>query len=391
MGSSGTAGAAQWWMQTPMLPGGRPQFALQHRHTSLRYGAHAAGWSWQLQSKHLGVWWSPHRSMGLTAQFRGTQKNAAWNASGAWSPQGWTVQGQYQGITLDRSYQGQYRLGYHAESLRLDLNWGNQFRSFGLRIGDLEWRRSTSAQGTSDLLRLRRGPSVLEWRTSMLPFGTQQLWGIRTNLGPSRLWIQVINQGTRSQAVARLSYSNTSWGSAVLGYSSRQALLRYQLPDQSPLSGSYVEWASAATLNLAHRGRGFTLIWNPYRAQISLYLFARHDFSSKPKPQMVRPVESPKCWLDVTYSFTGQPPNVELEFRGPSTQRVVLLPQSRQWKDHLPPGRYAVTGTAPKGWKLELPKDSVELRAHVTQTMWVNLVPQAGAIRWISASGAAAE
>jgi hypothetical protein len=70
--------------------------------------------------------------------------------------------------------------------------------------------------------------------------------------------------------------------------------------------------------------------------------------------------------------------------RGARAHRVVLIPQNRQWKDHIPPGRYAVTGSAPKGWKLELPADSITLSPGSTSPMWIGLRPHMAQIRWVS-------
>jgi hypothetical protein len=63
---------------------------------------------------------------------------------------------------------------------------------------------------------------------------------------------------------------------------------------------------------------------------------------------------------------------------------VVLVPQNRQWKDHVPPGRYAVTGSAPKEWKLELPVDSITLTPGRNSPVWIGLKPHVTQIRWVS-------
>jgi len=391
LGTSGAIGATHWWLQTPQLPGGRPQFTLQHQQNSLRYGAHPQGWAWHLQSKNLGIWWSPNRTLGVSAQTRGTWRDCAWDASAAWSPLGWTARAQTKGLSLVRSYQGQYGLGWSWDASRFEVQWGPIGRSLGIRHGDLEWRRSRTSMGTTDLLRLRHGSNLLEWRSSELQNGSQHQFGLRTGWGPSRLWVQLLVHGQHAQTLARLSFSQPEWGEFMLGFSPRQAQVRFQVPDQSPLRGSFVEWGSAATLNLTHRGRGITAIWNPYQQNLSVQIFARHEFVPKARLEPKKLLEPPVCWLDVTYSYYGQPPNVELELRGTSCQRVILIAQERQWKDHIPPGRYLVTGAAPKGWRLELPGDSLELKPNATCPIWISLVPNAAPIRWISASSAAAE
>ena len=384
-GTSGVAGPTQWWIQTPNLPAGRPQISLQHRHWSLRYGAQAQGWAWQIQSRNLGVWWSPGRALGLSGQHRGSLYGSAWDASAAWSPKGWTARGYWKGFSAVRTYQGQYGLGYQLEATKVDVQWGAALRSFGIRHGDLEWRRSINAVGTTDLIRLRRGRSIAEWRSTNLAHHSQQQIGFRTSWGPSRFWVQVVSQGGHSQALARVSYSQTLWGTATLGYSGRQALIRYHLPDRGALRGSFIEWGPVAQVHAVHRGRGLAAVWNPQSKQLSLQLFARHQFTHQPKSDLVpQPQEAAPCWLDITYTFAGQPPNVELELRGPRAHRVVLIPQNRQWKDHVPPGRYAVTGSAPKGWKLELPTDSITLAPGTTSPVWIGLKPHLTQIRWVS-------
>jgi hypothetical protein len=383
-GTSGVSGSTQWWIQTPNLPAGRPQLNVQHGHWSLRYGAHAQGWAWNIQSRHLGVWWSPGRTLGVSGQHRGTFRGSVWTAGAAWSPQGWTARGNWKGISAVRTYQGQYGVGFQREATKVDIQWGPVLRSVGIRHGDLEWRRSRNALGTTDLVRLNRGRSTAEWRSTVLSHRTQHQFGFRTSWGPSRFWIQVVaNEGT-AQTLARMSYSQPRWGTATAGYSSGQAVLRYHVPDRGAFRGSFVEWGPVAQIHAVHRGRGLAAVWNPQSKQISLQIFARHQFAPQPKSDPIPQREATPCWLDVTYTYSGEPPNVELELRGTSTHRVVLIPQNRQWKDHIPPGRYAVTGTAPKGWKLELPSDSITLASGSTSPMWVALRPHAAHIRWVT-------
>lgn len=384
-GSSGTSGSTQWWVQTPNLPAGRPQLSLQHRHWSLRYGAQAQGWAWQIQSRNLGVWWSPGRTLGLSGQYRGNLYGSAWNASGAWSPHGWTAHGTWKGFSAVRTYQGQYGIGFQLEATKVDVQWGPAMRSLGIRHGDLEWRRSVTSVGTTDLVRLRRGTSTAEWRSTNLEHHSQQQIGFRTAWGPSRLWVQVVSQGGQSKTMARVSYSQSRWGTATLGYTAGQTMLRYHVPDRGAFRGSFVEWGAATQVHAVHKGRGIAILWNPHGKHLSMQVFARHQFAPKPQTDVLaKPEEAAPCWLDITYSFAGQPPNIELELRGPRTHRVVLIPQNRQWKDHVPPGRYAVRGTAPKGWKLELPADSITLAPGTTRPVWIGLTPHVAQIRWIS-------
>jgi hypothetical protein len=195
-----------------------------------------------------------------------------------------------------------------------------------------------------------------------------------------------------TQTLARINYSQTKWGTATLGYSGRQAMIRYHLPDRGSFRGSFVEWGQVAQINAVHRGRGLAVVWNPKIKQLSLQIFARHQFAPKLKSEPVpQREEISPCWLDVTYTFAGQPPNVELQLQGTSTYRVVLIPQNRQWKDHIPPGRYAVTGSAPKGWKLELPADSITLTPSTTSPVWIGLKPHVAQIRWVSGPSESSE
>jgi hypothetical protein len=384
-GTSGVYGATQWWVQTPNLPAGRPQISVQHGHWSLRYGTQAQGWGWQLQSRYMGIWWSPDKALGLSGQYRGTYRGSQWDLGAAWSPQGWTARGHWKGLSAVRTYQKQFGLGYQLESTKVDVQWGPALRSFGIRHGDLEWRRSTSAVGITDLVRLRRGHSTAEWRSTTLEHHSQQQIGFRTCWGPNRLGIQMVANKDLTQTLARISYSQTKWGTATLGYSGRQAMIRYHLPDRGSFRGSFVEWGPVAQIHAVHRGRGLAAVWNPKSKQLSLQIFARHQFAPKHKSEPVpQREEITPCWLDVTYTFAGQPPNVELQLHGTSTYRVVLIPQNRQWKDHVPPGRYAVTGSAPKGWKLELPADSITLAPGTTSPVWIGLKPHVTQIRWVS-------
>jgi hypothetical protein len=108
-------------------------------------------------------------------------------------------------------------------------------------------------------------------------------------------------------------------------------MIRYHLPDRGAFRGSFVEWGPVAQIHAVHRGRGLAAAWNPQSKQLSLQLFARHQFTPQSKSDLVpQPQEATPCWLDITYTFAGQPPNVELELRGARAHRVILIPQNRQ-------------------------------------------------------------
>lgn len=391
-GTSGTYASTRWWVQTPNQPLGRPQLSVQHQQWSLRYGAHAQGWAWHVQSQHLGIWWSPGRALGLSGKSRGMLYGYAWSASGAWSPHGWTARGTWRGFSAVRTYQGQYGIGIQRDATNVDVQWGPAMRSVGIRHGDLEWRRSITSFGTTDLVRLRRGQSTAEWRSTTLAQHNQRQIGFRTAWGPSRLWVQVISQGGQSKTMARVSFSQIHWGSVTLGYAAGQTMLRYNVPDRGTFRGSFIEWGATTQIHAVHKGRGVAVTWNPYGKHLSMQLFARHQFEPRSKPDAVPKLEEvAPCWLDITYSFAGQPPNIELELRGTRAHRVVLVPQNRQWKDHVPPGRYAVRGIAPKGWRLELPTDSVTLSSGSTSQIWIGLRHHVPQIRWISGPSESSE
>jgi hypothetical protein len=148
------------------------------------------------------------------------------------------------------------------------------------------------------------------------------------------------------------------------------------------LRGSFVEWSSAVQLHLVHHGRGITATWNPQTGKTNVQIAMRHQFASRQKTKLLAKVEQPTSWLDINYTFAGAPPSVELQLRGVQTHRVVLIAQNRQWKDHVPPGRYAVVGNSPNGWKLELPNDSITLHPGQTSSIWVSLKPKVSNIRW---------
>jgi len=391
-GSSGTYGATQWWMQSaPAKYGGRPQVSLQRHDWSLRYGPQAQGWAWQLSRSNVGIWWIPGRTLGLTGSFRGRAVGSPWTASAAASRENWTAHASWKGYRWFRSYQGIQGFSAQRDLTRLEVQWGPQWRSIGLSHGDLSWRRSTSPLGATELVRLRRGVHSAEWRSTRMTHGTQHQLGLRTQWGKSRLWVQWLAQNGSAQTMARASYSHPDWGSGTLGFSGRQPVLRYTLPNRGALGGSFIEWSSVLQLSAAHRNQGLSVSWDPRTGQWNIQLSGRHTVRPVPRPTSVAAATTAPCWLDVSYQFSGQPPSVELTLRGRSDHRVVLVSQDRQWKDHVPPGRYAVTGTAPKGWALELPTDSLTLRAGEIAPLWIALKPHHPRVRWVSGQGESPE
>jgi hypothetical protein len=96
------------------------------------------------------------------------------------------------------------------------------------------------------------------------------------------------------------------------------------------------------------------------------------------------------AWIDLNYEFSGSPPELFLELKGSEVHSIQLLAQTRQWKDHIPPGAYAVSGKAPKGWILELSSDSLRVEAGKICPLWIRLKRPEGMVRWVIASGGSA-
>lgn len=392
LGSTGIIGSTHWFFQTSLHPlGGRPQLSLQHKSLSLRYTLLSTGWAWQITGRHFGVWFAPNLRGGLSGHYRGKIAKHPWSGQLSISRYGWVARAQWADFLWFRNTQGLQSISYNWNKTRIQAQWAPDIRSLSLQHGGLTIRRTESPYYLTDLVKFQEGRTIFEWRSTNRDGSLQRQFGIQTSRGSSRLSIQYLELSGLYQIHARLNLHHPTWGTITTGILGRQRLLRYSIPEGNSWRGSFIEWGRTAQLHLVNKGHGIGVVWDPYQKRWSAQFSARHLFRRTIRKESLTPKLSSPCWLDINYRYSGKPPNVEIELHGKSRHQVVLIPQNRQWKDHVPPGRYAVQGSAPKGWELELPKDSIILSPGIITPIWIGLRPRVTQIRWINGPGESPE
>jgi hypothetical protein len=230
----------------------------------------------------------------------------------------------------------------------------------------------------------------MEWRSSAGKSRVQQQFSLRTAIKGRRIGLYVADQGSGTRYAARLNIHQPNGVNWAAGWSGGQALVRWSLGGQSAFSGSSLELGNPIRARLEFRGAGISSEWSRTGTLQYVYLSSRHTWTRKPPKLPPSQREYDPAWIDLNYEFSGSPPELFLELKGSEVHRIQLLAQTRQWKDHIPPGTYAVSGKAPKGWILELSSDSLRVEAGKICPIWVRLKRPEGMVRWLSASGGSA-
>ncbi len=391
LGASWQQGSSSLWFQSAPTPfGGRSQFSGSHKYWSLRYGSHSPGWGWSLSHKGRGLWLSPQGSLGAMWSGKGCFAKQPWTAQATVHSKSWVGRGSWGPLTLQRSLPGCNLASLRWDSRQIDALWAPGMKAVGFRLEGMEWRRSWTLGQTSDLLRYRLGETSLEWRSSAGKSRVQQQFSLRTAIKGRRIGLYVADQGSGARYAARLNVHLPNGVNWAAGWSGGQALVRWSLGGQSAFSGSSLELGNPIRARLEFRGAGISSEWSRTGTLQYASLSSRHTWTRKPPKLPPSQTEYDPAWIDLNYEFSGSPPELFLELKGSEVHRIQLLAQTRQWKDHIPPGTYAVSVKAPKGWILELSTDSLRVEAGKICALWVRLKRPEGMVRWVSASGGSA-
>lgn len=378
------------WLQSAPTPfGGRGQFAASQGPWTLRYGSHSPGWGWSATLRGRGIWSDGRGNWaGLWTQ-SGKLWSKPFQVNVAGQPTGWVGSLRFGEVRIQRALPQNYLLTWNHKGLQLDGFWSRSSYALGIRHEALEWRRTTSGQSQQQMLRYRVGATAVEWRLTTGSFGSQQQFALRTQIGAHRFWLHATELRGSTQFAVRANVQAPNLGSWTAGWSPGQSMLRWSLPPSSSLHGSFVELGRPMRARVEYRGMAIQAEWNDQFRVRHVAVSARHQWNSRPRQRLEVPAEATPAWLDISYGFVGSPPVVELQAKGAdgSTHRLQLLAQSRQWKDHIPPGIYILQGSAPPGWELELPRDSLRLTAGKIAPIHVALKRPERWVRWVSGTG----
>ncbi len=380
------------WLQTsPTRFGGRPQFSASHGPWALKYGSQSAGWGWSLTRKGTGIWRAQNGSFGALWTGRGHLASKPWTAQATWQPSGWVGRASWNGINLQRTLGGTQHASWNLGGHRIEVMQSGSTRSLGFHDQTLDARATWGPGTRGHLLRLRTPESSLEWRRTQSNQNVQQQLTWTLNVREHRLWLHLSERDGSPQFNLRAWIQTPRAGGWTAGWSSGLAMVRWNAPSQSPFSGTYLELGNPYRVGLCYRGVRVAAEWNAPTHRFAASIAARHQWTAKPRhTELTEHFDAP-AWIDLNVELVGNPSELTLEFIGVQTYRVHVLPQARQWKDHIPPGTYAVRGTPPPGWKWVLPTDSVRLESGKITPVWVQLERPKGYVRWISAPRESAE
>ena len=380
-----------WLQSAPTRFGGRPQFSANHGPWALKYGSQSAGWGWSLTHKGIGIWRSDHGTIGALGVVRGHLRSKPWTAQATWQPNQWVGRASWNGISVQRSLGGTHSATWHNGSQWVELIQQGPSRSVGFHDGTLDARYTWGPNVRGHLIRLRTSESSLEWRRSQRVHSIQQQLTWSLTLREYRIWLHLSERNGSPQLNMRGWIQTPKAGGWTAGWSSGLAMIRWNAPNRGAFSGTYIELGNPYRVGLSYRGVRVAAEWNALNQRFAASLAARHQWTPKPIPtEVVKEIGAP-AWVDLNLELVGNPPELTLEFCGTHSYRLHVLPQSRQWKDHIPPGTYAVRGTPPPGWKWVLPKDSIRLESGKISQLWVRLERPTGYVRWISAPSESGE
>jgi hypothetical protein len=379
-----------WFQSSPTRFGGRPQLAARRGDWSLVYGSQMAGWGWSLTRRGTGIWHAQNGGVGAMWSGEGQLASKPWSAKATWQRHGWVGSASWNGINLQRTLGGTQSLTWRTGNQWIEANQNGSNRSLGYHDQSVDARWLWGPELRGHVLRLHAQESSLEWRRTQTPHSIQQQLTWTLNVRDHRMWVHLSERNGSPQLNVRAWIQTPDAGGWMAGWSTGQATLRWSAPRQSPFSGSYVELGNPHRACLSYRSMRFFGEWSAQSHVFAAGISARHGFRPKEPRPADREAASAPAWIDLNVEMTGSPPALYLEFCGTRTYRVQVLPQERQWKDHVPPGTYAVRGSAPTGWDWKLPTDSVRLESGKISQVWVRLERPKGYIRWINAPGGAA-
>lgn len=382
---------ALWLQSSPTRFGGRPQLSANHGPWALKYGSQSAGWGWSLTRNGTGIWRAHNGSFGALWTGNGRLASKPWTAQATWQPRGWVGRASWNGLSLQRSLGGTHLASWRIGTHRIEAVQSGSSRTLGFHDQTVDARVTWGPGMRGHVLRLRTPESSLEWRRSQSAHGIQQQLTWTLSVRDHRLWLHASERDGSPQLNLRAWVLTPRAGGWTAGWSSGQAMIRWNAPNQSAFAGTYLELGNPYRVGLSYRGVRVSAEWNQPTHGFAASIAARHHWSTRPRNAEPTRVADAPAWIDLNVELVGNPPELSLEFKGNQTYKVRVLPQARQWKDHVPPGTYAVRGTAPSGWKWVLPTDSIRLESGKITPVWVQLERPKGFVRWISASSESGE
>lgn len=380
------------WMQTSSAHEGvRAQLTAGQGPWTLRYGSHSLGWGWSIARKGHGIWWSPKHGLGVLSSGRSVRDGRRASFSIAAHQRHFVGRLQWNTITLQQSLGGATSISAKLGPGTFDASVRKDAVQVGLRGQrlDLRWAQSSAQQLA--LIRLHNRTSSLELRRRIGSFGAANQLTLSTKGRSYQFWLHGEFLDQRTQLSLRTWIQTERYGQWSLFWESNQSTFRWSPGTSSRWDGSYVQLGTPIGVRLAFQGFSLTGEWSREHGLGQLSLASRIPIKWRKATPFQEPTEVMPTWLDVHVEYRGELPETHLEFSGTSTHVIKILPQSRQWSDRIPPGRYAVRGRTARGWTVDLGSDSITLASGQISPVSVRITRPNGMIHWVNAPSAAGE
>lgn len=380
------------WAQTSLASEGvRSQLTASIGSWSLKYGSQNLGWGWSLDHRGSGLWWSPRHGLGILSKghlFKGenrvTYQLAAHRSY-------FVGRLNWNGISLQQNLGGSTSISAQIGPQRIEASYRQKCVQVGLRSPFIDVRWAQGPSQNLGTIRVHRASASLEYRRqSSLLRNTNQII-LTAKAQGYHIWLHGSLHDQKAELSVRTWLETRQLGRWFFFIDARTATARWSPVASSRWEGSYLQLGTPTAVRVSNARFSLTGEWERDGKLRQFSISSRIPFHSVKRASKTELADLKPSWLNIALDYRGELPPSFLELSGSTTHRIKLAPQNRQWNDHIPPGTYAVRGITAKGWTIELSTDSITLNSgHITQ-IDARISRPDGLVRWISASGAAAE
>ncbi len=392
LGGSFLGPKSHLWAQTALASEGiRSQLTAAYGPWSLKYGSQNLGWGWSIDHRGTGLWWSPRNGLGILSKGHVLRGKHQVSYQVAAHRTHFVGRLSWNGISLQQNLGGATSVSAQIGPQRLEASYRQKCIQVGLRspMIDVRWAQGPSQQ--LGMIRVHHASGSLEYRRQSSSVRSSNQFIVTTKARDYQFWLHAAFYDHKAELSLRTWIETQKLGRWSVFVDSRTSTARWSPGASSRWQGSYIQLGTPTALRLSHDQLSVTGEWGRNGKLSQLSVASRIPFNpvnAKPKADLA---DLKPSWLSINLDYRGELPYSYLELSGSTTHRIKLAPQNRQWSDHIPPGTYAVRGVTAKDWAIEVSADSLSLNSGQITQITARISRPDGLVRWISASGAAAE